>query len=137
MGELSLQKMKHLLDNTRRHDITFNADGRIEISARVSKALGLHPGDVIDVAIDELGRECYLYIKHRAETLSGRHKAQCHVTNSRIKHCNSLRAHSVEICRQVLDMRGFSDSQARLPVGDPIYIDGLNTALPIIIRYNR
>lgn len=128
--------MKHLLDNTRRHDITFNADGRIEISARATRALDLHPGDVIDVAIDEVGRECYLYIKHRAEKLSGRHKAQCHVTNSRVKKCNSLRAHSVELCRKVLDMRGFSSNQARLPIGDVIAIDGINRALPIIIRYN-
>jgi hypothetical protein len=128
--------MKHLLDNTRRHDITFNADGRIEISARATRALDLHPGDVIDVAIDEVGRECYLYIKHRAEKLSGRHKAQCHVTNSRVKKCNSLRAHSVELCRKVLDMRGISSNQARLPVGDVVAIDGINSALPIIIRYN-
>ena len=128
--------MKHLLDNTRRHDITFNADGRIEISARATRALDLHPGDVIDVAIDEVGRECYLYIKHRAEKLSGRHKAQCHVTNSRVKKCNSLRAHSVELCRKVLDMRGCDSNQARLPVGDVVAIDGINSALPIIIRYN-
>lgn len=127
--------MKHLLENTRRHDITFNASGRIEISSRVTRALDLHPGDVIDVAIDEVGRECYLYIKHRAEKLSGRHKAQCHVTNSRVKKCNSLRAHSVELCRQVLDMRGFSATQARLPVGDPVEIPGTGKALPIIIRY--
>ena len=127
--------MKHLLDNTRRHDITFNVDGRIEISARVSKALGLHPGDVIDVAIDERSRECYLYVRRRAENISGRHKAQVYVTNSRIRNCNSLRAHSVEICRQVLDMRGFSVSQARLPVGDPVEITGIGKALPIIIRF--
>lgn len=127
--------MRNMLDNTRRHDITFNSDGRIEISARASKALGLHPGDVIDIAIDERSRECYLFVKHRAERLSGRHKAQVYVTNSRIRNCNSLRAHSVEICRQVLDMRGFSDTQARLPVGDPVEITGMGKALPIIIRF--
>ena len=127
--------MNHLLDNTRRHDITFNVSGRIEISARATRALDLHPGDVIDVAIDEVRRECYLYIKHRAEKLSGRHKAQCHVTNSRVKKCNSLRAHSVELCRQMLDMRGYSAIQARLPVGDLIEIPGIGKALPIIIRF--
>ena len=125
--------MKHLLGNTRRHDITFNADGRIEISARVTKALDLHPGDVIDIAIDERGRECYLYVKHRNP--AGKHKAQCYRTGKG-KVCYSLRAHSVEICRQVLDMRGFSTTQARLPVGDVIEIPCVGTALPIIIRYN-
>jgi len=124
--------MKRLLENTRRHDITFNADGRIEISAHVTRELDLHPGDVIDVAVDEVGRECYLYIKHRQP--AGRHKAQCHRTG-RGRTCNSLRAHSVEICRKVLDMRGFSTSQARLPVGEAVAVDGVNRALPIIIRY--
>ena len=95
--------MKHLLGNTRRHDITFCADGRIEISARVSKALGINPGDVIDIAVDDRGFEVYLYVKHKNPP--GRHKAQCYVTNSRTKRCHSLRAHSVEICRQGLDMR--------------------------------
>lgn len=127
--------MRHLLDNTRRHDITFCADGRIEISARVSKALGLKPGDVIDVAVDERSRECYLYIKHRAERLSGRHKAQCYRTNTRGRRCNSLRAHSVEICKQVLDMRGTGETRARLPVGDPEEIPCVGMALPVIIRY--
>lgn len=126
--------MKHLLDNTRRHDITFNADGRIEISAHITRALDLRPGDVIDVAVDERHRECYLYVKYRAQQLSGRHRAQCYRTG-RGRTCNSLRAHSVELCRQMLDMRGCSASQARLPVGDPVEIPGTGKALPIIIRY--
>lgn len=128
--------MKHLLGNTRRHDVTFNVDGRIEISAAVTKALGLKPGDVIDIALDDTGRECYLYVKHRAENLSGRHKAQCHVTNGRLAQCNSLRAHSVEICRQILGMNGCAGNQVRLPVGDPEEIPCIGTALPLIIRYN-
>ena len=57
--------MKHLLENTRRHDITFNASGRIEISSRVTRELDLKPGDVIDIAVDERTREVYLYVKHR------------------------------------------------------------------------
>ncbi len=126
--------MKHLLENTRRHDITFNADGRIEISSRVTRALDLRQGDVIDVAVDERHRECYLYVKYRAGQLSGRHQAQCYRTGKG-HTCNSLRAHSVELCRQVLDMRGFSATQARLPVGDPVEIPGTGKALPIIIRY--
>lgn len=126
--------MKHLLDNSRRHDITFNAGGRIEISARVTRALDLHAGDVIDIAVDERTREVYLYVKHRAP-LAGRHKAQCYRTGKG-RTCNSLRAHSVEICRQVLDMRGFSCLQARLPVGDPIEIQGVK-ALPLIIRFRN
>ena len=131
---ISLHSMKHLIGNTRRHDITFNSDGRIEISARVTRALDIHPGDVIDIAVDDRTREVYLYVKHRAP-LAGRHKAQCYRTGKG-RTCNSLRAHSVEICRKVIDMRGRHETQARLPVGDVIAIDGISRALPIIIRYN-
>lgn len=123
--------MKHLLENTRRHDITFNASGRIEISSRVTRELDLKPGDVIDIAVDERTREVFLYVKHRQPT--GRHKAQCYRTGKG-HTCNSLRAHCVEICRQVLDIRGFSATQAKLPVGDPVDIQGVK-ALPLIVRY--
>lgn len=125
--------MRHLLDNTRRHDITFNAGGRIEISARVTKALDLKPGDVIDIAMSDRDREVYLYVKHRQP--AGRHKAQVYVTNSRVRHCNSLRAHSVELCRKVLDMRGFSVAQVHLPVGEPEEIPCIGLALPLIVRF--
>ena len=126
--------MKHLLGNTRRHDITFCADGRIEISAHVTRALDIHPGDVIDIALDDLGREVYLYVKHRQP--AGRHKAQCYRTGKG-RTCNSLRAHSVEICRQVLDLNGFSTTQARLPVGDLVEVSGIGKTLPLIIRYKN
>lgn len=124
--------MNHLLGNSRRHDITFNVDGRIEISANVTKTLAIRPGDVIDIAISDRDREAYLYVKHRQP--AGRHKAQCHRTGKG-RTCNSMRAHSVEICRRVLDMRGFSATQARLPVGDPVEITCIGKALPLIIRY--
>lgn len=123
--------MKHLLENTRRHDITFCADGRIEISAHVTRSLDIRPGDVIDIAVDERTREVYLYVKHRQP--AGRHKAQCYRTGKG-RTCNSLRAHSVEICRQVLDLRGFSATQAKLPVGDVVEIHGVK-ALPLIVRF--
>lgn len=123
--------MKHLLENTRRHDITFCADGRIEISAHVTRSLDIRPGDVIDIAVDERTREVYLYVKHRQP--AGRHKAQCYRTGKG-RTCNSLRAHSVEICRQVLDLRGFSATQAKLPVGDVVEIHG-EKALPLIVRF--
>jgi len=129
--------MKDFLGNTRRHDIAFNADGRIEISARVSKALGIEPGDVIDIAEDERTREFYIYVKHKAGRVSGKHKAVCRATSRRVRKCHSLRAHSVEICRQVLDLCGFSVTQAKLPVGEPEEIPCVGPALPVIIRFNR
>lgn len=63
--------MKSLLSNSRRHDISFYASGKIDISAHVARKLSLAPGDVIDI-VCEYG-ELYLYVKFRAGQYSGRH----------------------------------------------------------------
>ena len=118
------------LKNTRRPDITFHSDGRIDITARVAKALSLRPGDVIDIAHDT--GEYYLYVKHRNAV--GRHEAQCHATY-RGKTCNNLRAHSKQLCLAVLRVNG-NYTIARLPVGEPLQHQGLGIALPIIIHHN-
>ena len=122
--------MTTTLENTRKPDITFYRDGRIEITARVTKALSLHPGDVIDIAHD--GSEYYLYVKHH--NAIGRHEAQCRPTNHG-KVCNSLRAHSKRLCMAVLNVNG-NNNEARLPVGEPIDHATLGTSLPIIIKRN-
>ena len=122
--------MNCALQNTRRPDITFHSDGRIDITARVAKALSLHPGDVIDIAHDS--SEYYLYVKHR--NAIGRHEAQCHPTNKG-KICNNLRAHSRRLCLAVLRVNG-NYTIARLPVGEPFQHKSLGIVLPIIIHYN-
>jgi len=122
--------MTTTLDNTRRPDITFHANGRIDITARVAKALSLHSGDVIDIAHD--GSEYYLYVKHH--NAIGRHEAQCWPTNKG-KTCNNLRAHSKNLCHAVLKINGNSN-EARLPLGAPITHELLGLALPIIIKRN-
>lgn len=63
--------MQSILGNTRKADITFHDNGRINISARVSKLLELSHGDVIDI-MDGQG-EIYLYVKHRVPVV-GRHE---------------------------------------------------------------
>lgn len=63
--------MKSILSNSRKHDISFDASGRIDISAHVARKLSLSPGDVIDIAY-EYG-ELYLYVKLRAGQYTGRH----------------------------------------------------------------
>lgn len=122
--------MNCTLENTRRPDITFHAGGRIDITARVAKALSLHPGDVIDIAHDD--GEYYLYVKHRNAV--GRHEAQCAPTYKG-RTCNNLRAHSRRLCQAVLKVNG-NYLTARLPVGEPVQHQGLGTALPIIIKRN-
>ena len=122
--------MTTTLENTRRPDITFHGSGRIDITARVAKALSLHQGDVIDIAHDD--GEYYLYVKHRNAV--GRHEAQCAPTYKG-RTCNNLRAHSRRLCQAVLKVNG-NYTTARLPVGEPLQQQGLGTALPIIIKRN-
>lgn len=64
--------MKSILPNSRKHDISFHASGKIDISAHVARSLALAPGDVIDIA-QESG-ERYLYVRLRAGEYAGRHE---------------------------------------------------------------
>lgn len=122
--------MNYTLHITRRPDITFHSSGRIDITARVTKALALQPGDVIDIAHDT--GEYYLYVKHRNAV--GRHEAQCAPTYKG-HTCNNMRAHSKLLCQAVLKVNG-NYLEARLPVGEPINHPSLGKALPIIIKLN-
>lgn len=56
--------MQTLLTHQRRPDLTLHPGGRIDIAARVTRLLGLRPGDAIDVATEN--GEFYLYVRHRA-----------------------------------------------------------------------
>ena len=42
--------MKSILPNSRKHDISFHASGKIDISAHIARKLSLAPGDIIDIA---------------------------------------------------------------------------------------
>ena len=124
--------MRSLIDTTRRPDVAFHANGRIDITAHVAKVLHISAGDVIDIAAD--GGEYYLYVRHRAHDVVGHHEAQCRRTNIRGKVCNNLRAFSKRLCNIVLQINGESDV-ARLPVGQLTTITGFGEALPVIIRH--
>lgn len=63
--------MKSILLNSRKHDISFHASGKIDISAHIARRLSLAPGDVIDIMHDS--GELYLYVKLRAGNYVGRH----------------------------------------------------------------
>lgn len=63
--------MKSILLNSRKHDISFHASGKIDISAHIARKLSLSPGDVIDIV--QSSGEWYLYVKLRAGTYAGRH----------------------------------------------------------------
>ena len=104
--------MKSLLGNSRRPDISFHKNGRIDITARVAKKLNLQTGDVIDVAFD--GVEYYLYIQHKSNELIGKHESQCFPTK---RGSNNFRAYSARLCRNIIDLSDAEDV-VRLPVGE-------------------
>ena len=125
--------MKSILTRTRRHDLTFYRNGRIDITSRVAKMLGLTAGDVIDIAIE--GMEYYLYVAHNGTDITGRHEAQLYATNHG-KVCRNLRCSSKRLTRAVLAMHPDEDV-VRLYAGRAeqlITPEGVITAVPIIVR---
>jgi len=123
--------MTSILERTRRPDVTFYRDGRIDITAHAAIELGLKAGDVIDIARD--GMEYYMYVSHKAEEVTGRHEAQVYPTSKCKRVCHNFRAHSVRLCREVLRLNGAKE-RARLITGKAIETAETGRALPIIIR---
>lgn len=121
--------MQSILGNTRKTDITFRSDGRIDISAHVSKVLALQRGDVIDL-LDGDG-ELYMYVKFHAPTV-GRHEATCFPTHPNSRH---FRAWSQKLCRYVIRASGSHLGKVELGVGSPTSLPAIGMALPIIYRH--
>ena len=120
--------MTSLLPNSRRPDITVNVTGRIDITCRIARKLDLHPGDVIDVS--QSGQEYYLYVRHTADNIVGRHEGQCYPT-SRGGH-GSYRTWSVRLARAIRAASGHADMILRFPCGEAVVIDN-KIYIPIII----
>ena len=124
----SIDPMQSILGNTRKVDITFHRGGRINISARVSKSLGLAHGDIVDIM--EGQGETYLYVKHRAPVV-GKHEGMVFRSN---KNGHHYVASSITLCRYILSRCGGGD-KVRLCCGTPVELQHYGTALPIIIKY--
>lgn len=118
--------MVSLLGNTRRPDISFYRDGRIDITSRVARSLELCDGDVIDVMKHK--SEFYLYVRYRNYEILGKHEAQCHSTK---RHSNHFRAHSVRLCSAILRECDTSHA-ALLPAGETVILDGIGPAITLI-----
>lgn len=119
--------MKTLLPNSRKHDISFHASGKIDISAHIARRLALAPGDVIDIVHDD--GELYLYVKLRTGHYTGRHEGRVWAT---AHGKGTFRTWSPAISRAVLS---FAHASARLrcPCGAEIQRDG-TTFITIIYR---
>ena len=103
--------MKSILPNSRKHDISFHASGKIDISAYVARKLSLAPGDVIDIA-HESG-EWYLYVKLRSGNYAGRHEGRVWAT---AHGKGTFRTWSKSLTRAVLEAVG-ANSRLRCPCG--------------------
>lgn len=119
--------MKKLLEQPRRPDITFCCNGRIFITARVSRILSISPGDSINIAHED-GE--YLLFAVRHSDCIGRLVAQCHPTK---KHSRNLSANSVELCRAVLRHANVHTGRASFMAGEAFEKYG-TLFLPIIIK---
>lgn len=124
--------MTSLLPNTRRPDIIFHPNGRIDITARIAKMLNLQGGDVIDVALSN--GEYLLYVRLRATECVGRHDATVHPTNKGKRRNNNFRAYSRRLCKAMRSaISGLSTEKSlRLPAGTPVLIEQNLTAIPLI-----
>lgn len=127
--------MESLLGNrTRRADLTFYRSGRINITSRIAKALGLRDGDVIDIGYER--GEYYLYCAAKADTLVGRHEAQCHSTHKgRLHPSNNLCCHSKRITDAMLKVCRAGEC-ARIWAGEFCELGRLGKAVVIIPASN-
>ena len=106
--------MKSILPNSRKHDISFHASGKIDISAHIARKLSLAPGDVIDIA--QKSGEWYLYVKLRSGNYAGRHEGRVWATaNGK----GTFRSYSKALATAVLSAAG-ATIRLRCPCGTEI-----------------
>ena len=122
--------MKSILPNSRKHDISFHASGKIDISAHIARKLALAPGDVIDIVCDARGEWC-IYVKHRAASTTGRHYGRVWATAHGGK--GTFRAWSKTLTGVILSAAGVGPV-LRCPCGDEIECDNIKY---ITIIYRR
>lgn len=122
--------MTSLLDKSRRTDIRFNPNGRIDITAHIAKSLQLQSGDVIDIA--HYNGEYYLYVRYRAKQYFGRHEATAYPTKIGLHRSNNFRAYSKQLCDSICRVCNCADGRLALFSGKPLTIQQLGIAIPLI-----
>lgn len=123
--------MKSILPNSRKHDISFHASGRIDISAHIAHALSLRPGDVIDIVRNgDDGGELYLCVKLRSGSYVGRHKGKVWATSN---GTGTFRTYLTSLTRTVLSASGLGCKLLRCPCGS-VFEENGNKYITIIYR---
>lgn len=127
--------MQGILSNTRKADITFHGNGRIDITSAVSVSLGLAVGDVINICTDKHGQH-FLVVEHKACRIAGRHQAKVYATKRGKRHSRNLRAYSVRLCRAMMKLHGDGNNDVAFAVAEPLPNEIYGLALPMITRLN-
>lgn len=122
--------MESLIGNTRRPDVTFYKNGRIDITSYASRTLGVQDGDVIDIGHSQ--GEYYLYVRLRKDNCLGRHEGMC---ASSKRGSRNLRLYSKRIC-DVIFAVSKAQEKVQLAIGSPIEIEDVGIAVPLITRHN-
>lgn len=127
--------MRSVIDNTRRPDVIFYRNGKIEIAANVAKTLNLQAGDVIDIITNNI--EYYLVIRYKANEVVGNHDGKVMRSNKRGNH---LRCYSKKICNKIFSICNFEVNsylyfeKVRLACGLLTDLSTHGKALPLIIK---
>ncbi len=116
-----------MMAKARRPDIYFHRNGQIDITARVSNALDLQCGDAINIW--HASGEYYLYVTER--NVKGKYRGVCRKVNRKSRY---FRANFYDLAKSIIEVCG--KQEAYLPVGEPVEIENIGVAIPIITRNN-
>lgn len=121
--------MESLLSHSRKPDITFHRNGRIDISARIAHKLSLAKGDVIDVTVAE--NELMLFVKYKGTERIGRHEATVYPTSA---GRGTFRTWSKAFVNSMMRIAQVSQADSlKLPCGKEV-VRGEHIYIPIIFR---
>lgn len=118
--------MINLLQHTRRPDIHFNRNGKIRLSAKITRTLSLQSGDSISIAFHN--NEFLLHAMHHSTT---NHLATCRPSK---RGSRNFIANSTALVKALFNAAGINTQTAAFPVGDPVHING-KSYLPIITKH--
>lgn len=111
--------MKSFISSSRKHDISFHHNGRIDISAHLAKRLSLSPGDVIDILKHQ--GEWYICVKLRAGTYIGRHIGKVWHASG---HKGTFRTQAKPVTNAILAELG-NPKSFHCPVGEDFIHDNM------------
>ena len=121
-----------VLGSTRRPDISFyRKRAKIDIYSRISKMLNLSEGDVVDIARDK--GEYFIYRRHKSGVM-GKHRGVLKKPHN--VSVSFLRVYSRPLCEAIFCASSKFEGMdvLKLPAGEPVELEGLGTAVPLITR---